>query len=72
MVCCAAREFLQNGSYYSTLSCQAQCDWPNIIMCDVPGEQGPDCPVVQTMQGTVQTTCKQSQLLPQGYLVCGT
>lgn len=68
-VCCGNRQFTNNGSFYDNVNCATTCDWPNVIICDGPSFP---CPVVQTQTGPVQTTCKQSQLLPPGYLVCGT
>jgi hypothetical protein len=62
-VCCAEREFFTSGgqsmSFYSELSCQDSCAWPDILVCD---PQAPMCPV--------STTCVQSQLLPPGYFIC--
>jgi hypothetical protein len=47
-------------SYYPAVECRAKCDWPSRTMCKGPGD--PIC--------TGGTTCKQSQLLPQGFFVC--
>ena len=67
--CCANRQYTSNGSFYDTVTCAAACNWPDVILCDGPSFP---CPVVQTQNGPAQTTCKPSQLLPPGYLVCGT
>ena len=49
-------------TYYPSVECRDSCDWPSRRMCDIAGND----PICQ--QGT---TCKQSQLLPAGVLVCG-
>jgi hypothetical protein len=48
-------------SYYPKVECRDTCDWPARRMCSQQGD--PICPM--------GTTCKQSQLLPAGVLVCG-
>lgn len=65
-VCCGDVVQFQGGggqtiSYYPAVECRAQCDWPSRTMCNQPGD--PIC--------TGGTVCKQSQLLPQGFFVCG-
>jgi hypothetical protein len=70
-VCCGVRESLNNNPWYASTMCQADCPFPDIVLCDLDGEQAPDCPVVISGGQPVQTICKPSQLLPPGYLVCG-
>jgi hypothetical protein len=74
-VCCGHREqFFSGGqqyTYYESLTCQASCQWPDITMCDDLQWSG-NCPMVDGPNGPVQGECKQSDLLPPGYIVCGT
>lgn len=60
-ICCAQRT---NSQFpYDTLQCAAGCDQPSRIVCD---PMNPVCPMIMGQQ----TTCKPSQLLPQGYYIC--
>jgi hypothetical protein len=65
-ICCANRNSSQ--SPYDLLECVDQCDLPSRVVCD---PMNPDCPLLPNgMGGMVQSVCKASQLLPQGYYVC--
>lgn len=67
-VCCGDLNNSQNGNWYGIVRCVAQCPYPGeITLCD---PQNPQCPVVQTGQGPVQTVCGTSMILPPGYAVC--
>jgi hypothetical protein len=67
-VCCGDLNSTQNGNWYSIVRCVAQCPYPGeITLCD---PASPQCPVVMTQNGQVQTVCQQSSILPDGYSVC--
>jgi hypothetical protein len=72
-VCCGERvTFQSNGAnyaYYVQLTCQSECNWPDIELCDLGN---PICPLVTIDGIPTQTVCKPSGLLPPGYFVCGT
>jgi hypothetical protein len=65
-LCCALREDA-NTALYDETSCQQDCAYPHIVLCD----QNTVCPDLPTQGGSVQGVCKQSQLLPSNYTVCG-
>lgn len=71
--CCGARKSflcnLQECFYYETVRCQANCDFPNLELCDGPSYACPMLPLPQG--GMVQAVCETSGLLPPGYSVCG-
>jgi hypothetical protein len=69
-ICCGHREYTMFGSYYTEVSCQASCEWPNVNLCDA-SDPSFVCPVVDNNGFQTQTTCKASTLLPMGYTVCG-
>jgi hypothetical protein len=70
-ICCAHRVFFNNdNSFYDLVSCRESCEWPHVELCD-PADPATVCPIVNTQNGQVQTTCKASKLLPPGYFVCG-
>ncbi|MDI1448797.1 hypothetical protein [Polyangium sp. 6x1] len=69
-VCCGDLMQTQNGNWYPLLRCAATCDYPaQRVVCD-PQAPDTDCPVIQTGQGPVQTTCQPSTILPDGYNIC--
>ncbi|MDC3956639.1 hypothetical protein [Polyangium jinanense] len=69
-VCCGDLMQTQNGNWYPLLRCAATCTYPEQrVVCD-PQAPDTDCPVVQTGQGQVQTTCQPSTILPDGYSIC--
>ncbi|NUP05243.1 MAG: hypothetical protein HOW73_04185 [Polyangiaceae bacterium] len=68
LICCAHREYASGQAPYDRTQCVAQCNYPDLYLCDIGV---PDCPTYQSPQGTIQSVCKQSQLLPSGYYVCG-
>ena len=71
-ICCGVRVQNNNSpTYYSDVTCQAACTWPNLQLCQ-PNNPNAPCPTITTPQGTVQLKCQQSGLLPDGYWVCGT
>jgi hypothetical protein len=70
-VCCGDRE-AQPVSHYVTARCEPICEYPDVVFCDTLGEEDPDCPVVTMSGSMVQLVCENSNLLPAGYLVCGT
>ncbi len=61
----------QNISYYPSVECRDSCTWPTRIMCANQGSTA-ECPVISNNGQQVQTVCKTSTLLPNGFLVCGT
>jgi hypothetical protein len=67
-ICCAIRDSAGGQPRYTSLTCAAQCDWPNFHVC-APNDS--ICPVVRTETGAVQTVCGRSQRLPDSYFVCG-
>ncbi len=68
LICCAHREFGSQSPYDRT-SCEAECNYPDLYLCDLAN---PDCPVYQDQNGNpLPSMCKQSQLLPLGYYICG-
>jgi hypothetical protein len=67
-VCCGERLAGAMGNYYAKVTCEAQCGVYK--MCDDFGEMGPDCPLVDTDAGPLQTSCKIANLLPPGYFAC--
>jgi len=69
MVCCADIN-TGGGNWYSNVRCTDTCPYPGeITVCD---PAAPNCPVVQTGGGMVQTVCEQSGILPTGYFICRT
>jgi len=68
-ICCGARAQVWGQTVYVNVTCQSQCEWSDVVLCD---PQAPVCPMVQTDGGMmVQTECVDSTLLPDGYFVCG-
>lgn len=67
-ICCARREYSSGQAPYDRTECVASCNYPDLYLCDI---NAPDCPTYQGPTGPIQSTCKQSQLLPVGYYVCG-
>lgn len=67
--CCGDRDNGNFGTYYTELTCQADCN--DITLCDTEGAMGPDCPVINCQGQQQQSVCEQSGLLPPGFLVCG-
>ncbi len=66
-ICCAQRNSAAQSSYDAVV-CDSQCDNPSRVVCD---PLAPQCPLLPNGQGMmVQSVCKASQLLPQGYYVC--
>ncbi len=70
-VCCGRRKFFQangqNMAVYDQLTCESQCAYPDIIVCDAQ-TQCPDLPG-ENGNPPVKSVCQQSQLLPGGYTV---
>ncbi len=72
-LCCARRKFFQANyqtmSVYDQLTCESQCKYPDIVVCDAQTQ----CPDLPGENGgpPIKSVCQQSQLLPTGYLVCG-
>ncbi len=79
-VCCARIAQSQIGNVYVALLCTEYdaCvapggnDYRGLIVCDTIGSTD-GCPMVSTGGGgpPVQGVCKDSQLLPDGYNICG-
>jgi len=67
-ICCAHRELPTASSPYGSTECVSRCSYPDLYLCDI---NAPDCPIYDTVNGPVQSVCKQSTLLPSGYYVCG-
>lgn len=67
-LCCGDRASGSFGTYYWQVVCKDQCD--DVTMCPVPGPD-PNCPMVNCQGNQVQGECNPSQLLPNGYYVCG-
>ena len=67
-VCCGQRAQLSGQTVYVHVTCESQCEWTDVTLCD---PQAPVCPEIETQGGKVQTTCVDSGLLPDGYFVCG-
>ena len=76
-VCCARRkQFFANGKQYSVydqVACENNCSLDKnnqkFVIC-VPNVT--QCPLLPTDKNQwVQSVCKESQLLPSGYYVCG-
>jgi hypothetical protein len=65
--CCGDREPQENQRVYTTVSCAAQCAWPDVILCD---PESPSCPIVETERGRIQTSCQTTARLPGSYFVC--
>jgi hypothetical protein len=62
----------QQYSYYEDLTCQPNCEYPSLIICDPSAPVTEGCPLLPNgTGGTVQSVCEPSQLLPPGYHVCG-
>jgi hypothetical protein len=69
--CCGKLESTQGYNYYEEVTCEASCSYPNIQLCGDAGDST-GCPELPLQGGgTVKGVCKPSQLLPEGYLVCG-
>jgi hypothetical protein len=67
-LCCGDRAGGDFGTYYWQVTCQDQCN--DVTLCPVPGPD-PNCPMVNCQGQTVQAECNPSQLLPNGFFVCG-
>lgn len=66
-VCCAYRQF--SGTLYEATFCSESCDPPSRVICTLGG---PPCQPIDLGGFMVDTTCKQSDILPPGYMVCAT
>lgn len=73
--CCGDVVQFQSGgelfNYYPTVECRDSCPWPTRIMCKTMGATTTECPQISQGGSQIQTICKESTLLPDGYLVCG-
>jgi hypothetical protein len=71
-VCCARRTVYQQGNQsgfiYESVRCESSCEFPGFLTC-TPGVTA--CPMIPTQNGPVQSVCKASALLPDGYTICG-
>ncbi|MEM1029307.1 MAG: hypothetical protein AAF928_02205 [Myxococcota bacterium] len=71
LICCANRRFFQGNPWYDTLTCETQCDTPDVQLCEDLNDSA-NCPLVDVEQGPPQPgVCQPSSLLPTGYIVCG-
>lgn len=66
-VCCAYRQF--SGTLYEATFCSESCNPPSRVICTLGG---PPCQPIDLGGFMVDTTCKQSDILPPGYMVCAT
>jgi len=73
LLCCANRIQTQQGSYYEELTCESSCNFPDIQICEdeMDSMNCPQLPLQGPGNNTVQGECQQSDLLPNGYFVCG-
>jgi hypothetical protein len=62
--CCGNRLILGNNAYYDLVSCKPACEDPDVRLCN------PLAPLADACR--IGEVCKPSQLLPEGYFVCGT
>jgi len=69
-MCCGKKVSSNIGQYYTEVSCQPICDWPDVLLCDMLDPTF-ICPIVDNNGFPTQTICKASMLLPTGYFVCG-
>lgn len=82
-VCCARLAYSPslNNNVYVELHCAGYDDcvdpgggeFRGLIVCDDLGSTD-GCPIIENPQGPgqIQSVCKDSQLLPDGYAICGT